>query len=139
MAILDTYFEIAPVSQQSRWRMFFFSNKYTKNTMNITYAKIKKNHGAEFSKPQPARASLSPCIVIKTSGFRFNKIKCKPPWTSYNTSNTIKFTYTWYWSLTGGLYTVTCSCCCLRCWWILGFVGVYCSIWGFYNVKKYVT
>ena len=38
---MDTYFEIAPVSLQSQSGIF--SHKYNQNTMNITYAKIKKN------------------------------------------------------------------------------------------------
>ena len=48
--VLDIYFEIATVSLQSRWGMVVFSShKYTRKTMNITYVKIKKIHGADFS------------------------------------------------------------------------------------------
>ena len=56
MAIL--YTQIAPVSLQLRWGIVF-SHKYTRNTMTITNATIKKIHGAVFLKPQPARASLN--------------------------------------------------------------------------------
>ena len=56
-AILDTYFEIAPVSLQSRWGMVL-SHKYTRNTMNITNAKKFKNSPSRFFKQQPSRTSL---------------------------------------------------------------------------------
>ena len=40
-----------------------FSHIYTRNTINITYAKIKDNSRSRFFKPQPARASpLDPKI-----------------------------------------------------------------------------
>ena len=38
--------------------MFLVAHRYTRNAMNITYAKIKKNSRSRFFKPQPARASL---------------------------------------------------------------------------------
>ena len=36
-AVLDTYFEIAPF-HYNLGKVWFFSHKYTWNTMNITYA-----------------------------------------------------------------------------------------------------
>ena len=62
MAILDTYFEIAFVSLQSR-EEWFFAHKYILNTMNITYAKIKKKSLSRFFKSQPARASLNETLT----------------------------------------------------------------------------
>ena len=43
--MLDTCFETVPVSLQTRIGMFFL-HKYTRNTVNITNAKI---HGIDFS------------------------------------------------------------------------------------------
>ena len=52
-AISDTNFEIAPVSLQSRWGIFF-SHKYIQNTFSI------QNHRANFSN----RNQLGPPIYI---------------------------------------------------------------------------
>ena len=47
--VSDTYFEIAPVSLQSRWGLIF-SYKYSREYHKYYICKIKKkNHGADFS------------------------------------------------------------------------------------------
>ena len=40
--MLDTYFEIASVSLSHGEILFFFSQKYIQNSMNIKYAKFRK-------------------------------------------------------------------------------------------------
>ena len=45
-------------SKSTHLTVRFFLHKYTRNTMNIACAKIKKKSRSRFFKPQPARASL---------------------------------------------------------------------------------
>ena len=49
----------SPPFHYNRGEVWFFAHRYTRNTINITYAKIKKNSRSRFLQPQPARAFLS--------------------------------------------------------------------------------
>ena len=49
----------SPPFHYNHGEVWFFAHKYIRNTMNIKYAKIKKNSRSRFFKRQPARASLT--------------------------------------------------------------------------------
>ena len=48
----------SPPFHYNHGEVWFFAHKYIRNTMNIKYAKIKKNSRSRFFKRLPARASL---------------------------------------------------------------------------------
>ena len=67
MAMLDTYLRLPPFhySQGEEW--FNFAHENIRNTLNITYVKIKKKITEPIFKRQPARASLNSGITFKAS------------------------------------------------------------------------
>ena len=66
----------SPPFHYSHGEVWFSSHKNNRNTMNITYAKIKKKSRSRFFKPQPARASLMNNEIIIMI---FHKLDQSPP------------------------------------------------------------